>query len=246
MRSFCDYKRAVGYIEDRVTCDDHYAFAAWPNLQDNAVRLGGLCGEAIYPSKFNEQVPNKAKADAFWNKTIEALKLEATDANIELLSTIRRDELLENGPQDGNQVAANALYDRWMRVFKFASDDFWCQCCRYSPFRLSKAAMTNKRDEEPRFYADLAAIQLNLNTIPLDHTNESYVYLELPESDITEEERNNNRAVFVRFKLLKIKKNHEAIYSREHRMIYIPCVITNPVGGAENHKAQDKSVKNPS
>ena len=133
-----------------------------------------------------------------------------------------------------------------MRVFKFASDDFWCQCCRYSPFRLSKAAMTAKKEEEPRFLADLAAIQLNLNSIPLDHNNDSYVYLELPEEDITQEERNNNRVVFVRYKLMKIKKNHEARYSREHRMIYIPCALANPVGGGENHKVQPKSTKNPS
>ena len=52
--------------------------------------------------------------------------------------------------------------------------------------------------------------------------------------------------MFVRFKLLKIKKNHEARYSREHRMIYIPCSIANPDGGNEDHKIQHKSAKNPS
>ena len=141
------------------------------------------------------------------------------------MSRFHQDSLLEAGQHDANLDAANRLYDRWMRVFKFASDDFWCQCCRYSPFRLSKAAMTAKKEEEPRFLADLATIQLNLNSIPLDANNDSYVYLELPEEDITQEERNNNRVVFVRYKLMKIKKNHEARYSREHRMIYIPCSI---------------------
>ena len=67
----------------------------------------------------------------------------------------------------------------------------------------------------------------------------------MPDENRTENEKENNRAVFVRWKLLKIKKNHAAKYSREHRMIYIPCLIGSP-GNGEDHKAQEKSVKNPS
>ena len=131
-----------------------------------------------------------------------------------------------------------------MRVFNFASDDFWCQCCRYSPFRMSQQAMNAKLDTEPRFYADLAAIKLNQNTIAIDHRNVSYVYLELTEEQCTAEERKNERAVFARYKLVKIKKNYEAKYSREHRMLYIPCEIASP-GNGEEHGVQPKSIKNP-
>ena len=71
VRSLCDYRRAVGYIEDRVMCDDTFAFASWPNPGDNGVRLGASCGETVYPAKFAEVVTSKAKADGFWDKTIE-------------------------------------------------------------------------------------------------------------------------------------------------------------------------------
>ena len=60
-----------------------------------------------------------------------------------------------------------------------------------------------------------------------------------------DEERKHNRAAIVRYKLIKIEKNHEAKYSREHRMLYIPCEIQSP-GGNEDHPAQPKSAKNAS
>ena len=170
------------------------------------------------------------------------LKEDVTANNMALLNQIQQNGLLNDGGGGNNVVNATQLLDRWMRVFRFASDDFWCQCCRYSPYRHSKVQMNAKKDEEPRFYADLAAIELNMNTIALDQTNVSYVYLELPDEDRNEGEKQNNRAVFVRYKLLKIKKNYAAKYSREHRMIYIPCLIGNPHDNNEAHPAQDKST----
>ena len=46
------------------------------------------------------------------------------------LEHIVENELLDNQNMDGNAAYANTMYERWMRVFKFASDNFWCQCCR--------------------------------------------------------------------------------------------------------------------
>ena len=66
VRSLCDYRRAVGYMEDVSICVDNASFANWPEHGNNAIRLGATLGEAIFPSKFYDQIPNKAKADGFW------------------------------------------------------------------------------------------------------------------------------------------------------------------------------------
>ena len=84
-RSFCDYRRAVGYMEDVCTCTDNATFANWPNNGENANKLVTTLGENVYPSKFFDQVTNKAKADGFWEQAITRLKEDCSALNMNLL-----------------------------------------------------------------------------------------------------------------------------------------------------------------
>ena len=185
----------------------------------------------------------KARVDELYDKTIALLKEDIKPANWAQLSKLHADNLLSTGDRDQNAAETNKLYDRWMRVFHFGSDNFWCQCCRYSPNRYSKKKMNEQVGVEPRFYCDLASKELAKNKIPLDKTALGYLYLELPTQDLTEEERGNNKAVFVKYHFVKFKKHIEARYSREHRMIYIPCEIANP-GNNVQHPKQPLSQRN--
>ena len=128
-----------------------------------------------------------------------------------------------------------ALYDKWMRVFGFAHDEFWCQDDRYSPESLSTQEITTclAGNKEPRLRADLAARKLNNNVNILDLGKEtSHIYLEKLKQDLGNPEATNGSSVYVKWKLVSIGKTQNAVWSEDQKMVYIPCKIAAENGNA--------------
>ena len=76
---------------------------------------------------------------------IKALLLYTTDGANEgfpNLPKIHEENKLAYGQANATRPAAIALYEKWMRVFSYAHDDFWCQDDRYTPDSLGFWAKT--------------------------------------------------------------------------------------------------------
>ena len=131
--------RACRYLEDAVACDPAKQLPDWP--QNGAFDLSSVFAPDKHPALLTALATTKELMKSLYVKALVLYTTDGASDGFAVLPKIHEEDKLAYGDANETRPDAIALYEKWMRVFSFAHDDFWCQDDRYTPDSVSTADM---------------------------------------------------------------------------------------------------------